>query len=90
MLKKQILSRIVLTALVSTLLLTGVLPLLNRPVAADGPTVTYSYDAAGRLVGADYGNIYITYTYDAAGNLLARKIEIEAEIYLPLVLRNYP
>ncbi|MBM4431284.1 MAG: hypothetical protein FJ026_13210 [Chloroflexi bacterium] len=38
---------------------------------AQGQTVTYTYDEAGRLVRADYGNgKAIAYTYDAAGNLL--------------------
>jgi len=89
MLKKRNLSKIVLAALVSTLLLTVALSLLNHPVAADGLTVIYSYDEAGRLTRADYGSFHITYTYDAAGNLLSRKIGIEAKVYLPLVLRNY-
>jgi|Deesub1362A_J573_1020465.scaffolds.fasta_scaffold17696_3 YD repeat-containing protein len=36
-------------------------------------SITYTYDAAGRLVGADYGEgQVITYTYDANGNLLQR------------------
>ncbi len=88
MLEKRIQSKIVLAALVSTLLLTGALPLLNYPsVAADGPTVTYTYDDAGRLVEADYGGIHIVYTYNDAGNLLSRQIEFD-KVYLPLVLRN--
>ncbi len=88
MFEKQILSRIAFITLVSTILLAGALLLLNpRPAAADGPTVTY--DKAGRLVEADYGDISITYTYDNVGNLLSREIKIEAEIYLPLVLRDY-
>jgi hypothetical protein len=38
--------------------------------AAQSSDVTYTYDALGRLVGADYSssNSTITYTYDAAGN----------------------
>lgn len=36
-------------------------------------TVTYSYDEAGRLIKATYGDeTQITYTYDGAGNLLSR------------------
>jgi hypothetical protein len=86
--KKRILSKTVLAALLSALLVSGALPLLNYPsVAADGPTVTYTYDDAGRLAEADYGGVHITYTYDDAGNLLSRQIEF-AKIYLPLVLRN--
>lgn len=42
------------------------------PAAA---SATYSYDAAGRLVKADYGNgAAISYTYDKAGNLLSRTV----------------
>lgn len=38
-------------------------------------TVTYTYDDAGRLVGADYGKGQdISYSYDAAGNLLGREV----------------
>jgi uncharacterized protein (TIGR03437 family) len=37
--------------------------------------VTYSYDAAGRLIKADYGAAgAITYSYDKAGNLLSRTV----------------
>ena len=38
-------------------------------------TVQYGYDAAGRLISANYGEgNAITYTYDAAGNLLRREV----------------
>jgi YD repeat-containing protein len=38
-------------------------------------SITYTYDDAGRLLTADYGNdSTIEYTYDNAGNLLARTI----------------
>jgi len=33
-------------------------------------TIQYTYDAAGRLVQENHGDLRITYTYDAAGNLL--------------------
>lgn len=37
--------------------------------------VRYSYDAAGRLTGVDYGDgRTIVYTYDKAGNLLSRTV----------------
>ena len=40
---------------------------------AAGETVTYTYDAAGRLLGADYGNgRSLSYLYDPAGNLLRK------------------
>jgi YD repeat-containing protein len=71
------------------ILMSGLLLFLNfNPVLADGSTVTYTYDEAGRLIGADYGDGWgVAYTYDAAGNLLSRTIELEKNIYLPLVLR---
>ena len=48
-------------------------PALRTPQSAI--TITYTYDDAGRLVGADYGESQgITYTYDAAGNLLQREV----------------
>ena len=38
-------------------------------------TVNYSYDSAGRLIRADYGDAgAIAYTYDPAGNLLRREV----------------
>lgn len=41
----------------------------------DAGTVTYTYDDAGRLIRAEYGDgKVITYTYDAAGNLLERQV----------------
>jgi len=37
--------------------------------------VIYSYDSAGRVIGANYGNgTTIGYTYDAAGNLIGRAV----------------
>ena len=42
---------------------------------AAGESVTYSYDAVGRLIGADYGNgRSLAYLYDPAGNLLRKSI----------------
>jgi len=42
---------------------------------ATAQTVNYSYDAAGRLTRADYGDAgAIAYTYDPAGNLLQREV----------------
>ncbi|MEA3308539.1 MAG: RHS repeat domain-containing protein [Chloroflexota bacterium] len=62
-----------------------------RPIAADGPTtIAYTYDDAGRLIKAVYGDdTTISYAYDAAGNLLTRLVTQNFEIYLPLVMRNY-
>lgn len=45
---------------------------MSRPALS---AITYSYDAAGRLIKVDYGNgTTITYTYDPAGNLLSRVV----------------
>jgi uncharacterized protein (TIGR03437 family) len=39
-------------------------------------SVSYTYDAAGRLSKVDYGNgTVITYSYDKAGNLLSRQVQ---------------
>jgi uncharacterized protein RhaS with RHS repeats len=37
-------------------------------------SVSYTYDADGRLIFADYGGLNVTYTYDTNGNLLQRVI----------------
>ncbi len=45
-----------------------------RLVAAAG--VNYTYDAAGHLIAANYGNgSVITYAYDPAGNLISRSVQ---------------
>jgi hypothetical protein len=83
-------ARLTAFVLVSALLLGGSAARGCPAVAAggDGPTVTYAYDGAGRLVEANYGAIHITYVYDDAGNLVAR--ELTWDVYLPLVLRDVP
>ena len=49
-------------------------------LASFGDTVNYSYDDAGRLIKADYGNGQsISYTYDKAGNLLSRQVAGSAQ-----------
>jgi len=56
-------------------------------------TIAYTYDAAGRLVAADYGNgRRVTYAYDNAGNLLRREVAagpVVQKVYLPLTLRLF-
>ncbi len=42
-------------------------------------SINFSYDSAGRLVSADYGNgSVITYVYDNAGNLTSRSVKSSA------------
>jgi YD repeat-containing protein len=58
-------------------------------------TITYTYDDAGRLTEANYGDKAIKYTYDAAGNLLKREVtgtggEGEVALYFPHVDTNSP
>ncbi len=48
--------------------------ILTVPITAITAEVNYSYDNAGRLIRADYGDKVITYTYDNNGNLLLKKI----------------
>ena len=49
--------------------------LFVAPLAALADTVSYTYDSAGRLIGADYGDKgAIVYTYDKAGNLTSRQV----------------
>jgi len=52
-------------------------------------TITYTYDGAGRLVKADYGEGHvIAYTYDAAGNLIRRGPGMVG-VYLPFILKGH-
>ena len=54
-------------------------------------TVSYSYDHAGRLTQADYGDGAIGYTYDNNGNLLERIVSGEAaeqSLFLPIISRD--
>jgi YD repeat-containing protein len=52
-------------------------------------TVTYSYDNAGRLITADFGNNRkITYTYDNNGNLLERSISTTIPQYTLTVTKT--
>ena len=56
--------------------------LLRAPSDAAVGTVTYSYDAAGRLAAADYGTgAIVAYSYDANGNLLSRTAGNGAETH---------
>lgn len=50
-------------------------------------SVTYTYDGAGRLIAANYGDVRIVYTYDNAGNLLSRRV-VTQSLYLPVVLKR--
>jgi YD repeat-containing protein len=59
------------------------------PASGGVRTITYSYDAAGRLAGANYdGQGGYRYTYDAAGNLLQRSAPgVTPSLVLPLIWR---
>ena len=47
----------------------GLEPVTSPSALADGETITYSYDAAGRLIGAGYASgDYYGYAYDRVGN----------------------
>jgi YD repeat-containing protein len=50
-------------------------------------TISYTYDAAGRLTLVDYGNgTSIQYTYDAMGNLISQTVTTPAPVWQPVVL----
>ncbi|MBM4461650.1 MAG: hypothetical protein FJ011_28480 [Chloroflexi bacterium] len=50
-------------------------------------SISYAYDAAGRLVSANYGGAALAYTYDAAGNLVGVSPGGGGySLYLPLAL----
>jgi len=73
---QRVISRIVVPLLSILLFLTP---------AAMAATVSYTYDAAGRLIKADYGGgSAITYAYDTNGNLLLREVTQEptATVYV--------
>lgn len=54
--------------------LCGATFMAGVPAAVRAATISYTYDEAGRLKGADYGNDkVISYTYDNNGNLLKRE-----------------
>jgi YD repeat-containing protein len=64
-------------------------PSANLASPSETTTITYTYDAAGRLVQADYGEGRgVTFGYDDAGNLLRREVTGDSyPAYLPVVLR---
>ncbi len=49
---------------------------------ASTETITYTYNDAGRLIDADYGDAKsIAYTYDANGNMLSRQVSLPGSSY---------
>ncbi len=48
--------------------------------------VTFSYDAAGRLVSANHSGPSLRYQYDASGNLITQAYQ--TSIYLPVVTKS--
>lgn len=68
---------ILLTLLVIVILAMPVLSVCvcDQTAFANGNTVTYTYDDAGRLTSVDYPKeISIDYTYDTMGNLLSKDV----------------
>ncbi len=66
-------------ALIAAVIIIGV-----HPVHA--ASISYTYDDAGRLIEADYGEgIKFVYTYDAAGNLLSRRADYFTSTPTPTV-----
>ena len=59
-------------------LMTALLvPMANLPAVAGNGSVTYSYDALGRLLSANYDTgVMILYTYDANGNRTQQVINV--------------
>ena len=68
--QKQVL---LLLAMLTMLLLSP--SLITDTTLANGNSMSYTYDDAGRLTGVEYpdGSV-ITYAYDAMGNLLEREV----------------
>jgi len=63
------------------------LPVPSSPQDTLERTVSYTYDATGRLTSADYGEgVGINFAYDAAGNLISASLGGN-NIYLPIVIR---
>jgi YD repeat-containing protein len=49
----------------------------TRPASAANGSVTYAYDALGRIVSASYDTgVIVIYTYDANGNRLSQTINV--------------
>lgn len=46
---------------------------------AGAAVITYTYDDAGRLINADFGEKAVSYTYDPAGNLTKQVIQEPVE-----------
>lgn len=61
--------------------------------AATARTITYSYDANGRLTGVDYGEgKAITYRYDNAGNIIQQGAGAPggaAKAYIPALFKQF-
>lgn len=67
------------------LVLLTALVVLQTASQVSGGSISYTYDAAGRLIGVDYGTgTNTTYTYDNNGNLLAKATDASINADLSL------
>ncbi|MDA8248908.1 MAG: RHS repeat protein [Rhodospirillales bacterium] len=71
------LTRLLVRHLAIALLALGSLVAATQAVAAANGSVTYSYDALGRLTSAAYDTgVVVIYTYDANGNRTSEVISV--------------
>lgn len=53
--------------------------IITTPAGAANGSVTYTYDALGRVVTASYDTgVFVIYTYDANGNRTAQTVNVNA------------
>ncbi len=79
-------SVLLLVVLILTVSLVSTAWIPSQSALANGNTVTYTYDDAGRLTGVEYPNgATIDYDYDNAGNLLERIVAIASASFDDLI-----
>jgi len=81
-------SILLFAAILCVLTASGAAAWMPEAAPAVARTVQYTYDAAGRLTTADYGEHVITYTYDNAGNPTHQEVGSgEQKLFLPMIQR---